>query len=115
MKIRVQSIHFTADKKLLEFIQKKVDKLDQFFDHIISGEVYLKLENVEDEANKISEVKLIVPGGTMFAKEQCKSFEEATDMAVESLRKQIVKHKDKTRAKLSEHKAILNAENESEF
>jgi putative sigma-54 modulation protein len=48
MKITVQSIHFNADQKLLEFIQKKVDKLDQFFDQIISGEVYLKLENVDD-------------------------------------------------------------------
>lgn len=108
MKITVQSIHFNADQKLLDFIQKKVDKLDQFFDQIISGEVYLKLENVEDEANKISEIKLIVPGGTMFAKEQCKSFEEATDLAIESLRKQITKHKDKTRIKLSEHKVLLN-------
>jgi len=115
MKIRVQSIHFNADKKLLEFIQKKVDKLDQFFDQIISGEVYLKLENVEDEANKISEIKLIVPGGTMFAKEQCKSFEEATDLAIESLRKQITKHKDKTRAKLSEHKALTNADELSDY
>ncbi|WP_256004204.1 MULTISPECIES: ribosome hibernation-promoting factor, HPF/YfiA family [Pedobacter] len=111
MKVTVQSIHFNADKKLLDFIQRKVDKLDQFFDQIISGEVYLKLENVEDEANKISEIKLIVPGGTMFAKEQCKSFEEATDLAIESLRKQITKHKDKTRAKLSEHKALI-VENE---
>lgn len=115
MKIRVQSIHFNADKKLLEFIQKKVDKLDQFFDQIISGEVYLKLENVEDEANKISEIKLIVPGGTLFAKEQCKSFEEATDLAIESLRKQITKHKDKTRAKLSEHKALINADEPADY
>ena len=99
MKITVQSIHFNADQKLLDFIQRKVDKLDQFFDQIISGEVYLKLENVEDEANKISEIKLNVPGQTMFAKEQCKSFEEATDLAIESLRKQITKHKDKTRIK----------------
>jgi len=115
MKITVQSIHFTADIKLLDFIQKKVDKLDQFFDQIISGEVYLKLENVEDEANKISEIKLIVPGLTMFAKEQCKSFEEATDLAIESLRKQITKHKDKTRIKLSEHKALLNADEVSDY
>lgn len=107
MKIRVQSIHFNADKKLLEFIQKKVDKLDLFFDRIISGEVYLKLENVEDEANKISEIKLMVPGITLFAKEQCKTFEEATDLAIESLKKQIAKHKDKTKSKLSEHKDIL--------
>ena len=62
MKIRVQSIHFTADYKLLDFIQKKADKLDQFFDQIISAEVYLKLENTEDEENKISEIKLVIPG-----------------------------------------------------
>jgi len=115
MKITVQSIHFNADQKLLDFIQRKVDKLDQFFDQIISGEVYLKLENVDDEANKISEIKLNVPGQTMFAKEQCKSFEEATDLAIESLRKQITKHKDKTRIKLSEHKAILNANEVSDY
>jgi putative sigma-54 modulation protein len=95
MKITVQSIRFTADQKLLDFIQKKVDKLETFFDHIISGEVYLKLEKVEDEANKISEIKLALPGIQMFAKEQCKTFEEATDLAVESLRKQIEKHKTK--------------------
>ncbi|MES2418480.1 MAG: ribosome-associated translation inhibitor RaiA [Bacteroidota bacterium] len=115
MKIRVQSIHFNADQKLLDFIQKKVDKLDQFFDQIISGEVYLKLENVEDEENKRSEIKLMVPGLTMFAKEQCKSFEEATDLAIESLKKQITKHKDKTRAKLSEHKEILNVNEVSDY
>ena len=95
MKITVQSIRFNADKKLLEFIQKKVDKLDTFFDHIINGVVYLKLENVDDEINKITEIKLMLPGHLLFAKEQCKTFEEATDLAVESLRKQIDKYKQK--------------------
>ncbi len=107
MKVTIQSIHFNADVKLLDFIQRKVDKLDQHFDQIISGEVYLKLENVEDEANKITEIKLIVPGGTMFVKQQCKTFEEATDLGVEMLIKQISRHKEKTRAKITEHKAIL--------
>ena len=114
MKIRVQSIHFNADKKLLGFIQKKLDKLDQFFDQIINGEVYLRLENVEDEENKIAEIKLIVPGMTLFAKEQRKSFEESVDLCIESLKKQITKHKQKTRTKLSEHKAILNADEVSD-
>jgi putative sigma-54 modulation protein len=95
MKITVQSIRFNADKKLLDFIQKKADKLDQFYDRIISGEVYLKLENVEDVANKVAEIKLMLPGNQLFAKEQCKTFEEATDLAVECLRKQIEKHKQK--------------------
>lgn len=104
MKIRVQSIHFTADIKLLDFIQKKADKLDQFFDQIISGEVYLKLENTEDEANKITEIKLVIPGNDLFAKEQCKTFEEATDKAIESLKRQVDKHKEKVRSGMSNHK-----------
>ncbi|MBY0244962.1 MAG: ribosome-associated translation inhibitor RaiA [Sphingobacteriaceae bacterium] len=109
MKIRVQSIHFKADEKLLTFIQEKADKLDHFFDQIISGDVYLKLENVGDEENKITEIKLSVPGATIFAKEQCKSFEEATDLAVESIRKQINKHKEKLQSHVSEYKATLNS------
>ncbi|MDB4921068.1 ribosome-associated translation inhibitor RaiA [Mucilaginibacter sp.] len=108
MKLTVQSIHFTADRKLLDFIQKKADKLDTFYDQIISGEVYLKLENVEDEANKITEIKILLPGNRIFAKEQCKSFEEATDLVIESLRKQIEKHKQKkTIADAAAKKAIL--------
>ena len=106
MKIRVQSIHFTADSKLLDFIQKKADKLDQFFDQIISGEVYLKLENTEAVENKITEIKLLIAGNDLFAKEQCKTFEEATDKAIESLRKQIDKHKDRVRSKMSNHKEM---------
>ena len=110
MKITVQSIHFTADRKLLDFIQKKADKLDTFYDQIISGEIYLKLENVEDEANKITEIKLLLPGNQIFAKEKCKTFEEATDLAVESLRKQIEKHKQKKAiADASAKQAILTA------
>lgn len=98
MKISVQSIHFDADKKLLAFIQKKADKLDQFFDKIISAEVYLKLEKAEDELNKIVEIKLGLPGNMLFAKQQCKTFEEAADLAVESLRRQVDKHKAKLQA-----------------
>ncbi|GAB2705984.1 ribosome-associated translation inhibitor RaiA [Mucilaginibacter koreensis] len=98
MKITVQSIHFDADRKLLDFIQKKADKLDLFYDKIISGEVYLKVENVEDEANKRAEIKLNLPGTQLFAKHQCKTFEECIDMALEGLRKQIAKYKQKQNA-----------------
>lgn len=107
MNIIVQSIRFDADRKLIRFIQRRVDKLDQFFDQIIDGECYLKLENVEHEANKITEFKINIPGNQLFAKGQAKTFEEATDLAVESLRRQINKHKTKTRTKASNHKELL--------
>src|ERR1700744_1370276 len=115
MKITVQSIHFTADKGLLEFIQKKADKLDTFYDKIINGEVYLKLENVEDEANKIMEIKIQLPGNQLFAKEQCKTFEEATDLAMESLRKQIAKHRKRNEIAAQQVKKAVLATDEEEF
>ncbi|MBL0339565.1 MAG: ribosome-associated translation inhibitor RaiA [Bacteroidetes bacterium] len=97
MKIKVQSIHFTADKKLLKFVEEKVDKLFQFYDSIIDSEVFLRLDKSDNSENKIAEIKINTPGKTLFAKEQCKTFEEATDIAVEALRKQITKHKEKLR------------------
>jgi putative sigma-54 modulation protein len=113
MKISVQSIHFNADKKLLAFIQKKTDKLDQFYDQIISGEVYLRLEKTEDELNKILEIKLNLPGTMLFSKQQCKSFEEAADLASESLRRQIDKYKSKLNVRISNYKTdfVMNAVN----
>jgi putative sigma-54 modulation protein len=96
MKIRVQSVHFTADQKLLDFIQKKADKTDTFYDRIISGEVILKLDkSSEDKKNKVLEVKVMIPGTVLFAKENCKSFEEAADLAFESIHKQLQKYKGK--------------------
>lgn len=108
MKVGIQSIHFNADQKLLAFIQKKLNKLDQFYDQIISGEVYLKVDNVTEDANKVVEIKLMIPGSTLFAKDECKSFEEATDLSVECLRKQIKKYKDKIKSHESNHKEIVN-------
>lgn len=97
MKIKVQSIHFTADKKLLQFVEEKVDKLFVFYDQIIDSEVFLRLDKSDTSENKIAEIKINTPGKILFAKEQCKTFEEATDTAVEALRRQITKHKEKLR------------------
>lgn len=108
MKIGIQAIHFTANQKLMTFIQKKVNKLDHFYDQIISGEVYLKLDDISAETNKTTEIKLTIPGSILFAKGECKSFEEATDLCIECLRRQITKHKDKVRLNESKHKGLVN-------
>lgn len=97
MKLKVQSIHFDADQKLLNFIHEKVNKISHLHDDIISGEVFLKLEKKNVPENKITEIKLQVPGKILFAKEQCHSFEAATDLAIESLLKQVKKQKEKAR------------------
>ncbi|MFM8917259.1 MAG: ribosome hibernation-promoting factor, HPF/YfiA family [Bacteroidota bacterium] len=95
MKVKVQSIHFDADSKLIDFVEHKVKKLTHFYDQIIDSEVFLRLDKSNNHENKIAEIKIHTPGKTLFAKEQCKTFEEATDSAVDALRKQISKHKEK--------------------
>ncbi|MES2734096.1 MAG: ribosome-associated translation inhibitor RaiA [Bacteroidota bacterium] len=96
MKLQMHSIHFDADQKLIDFIQKKTDKLETFYDRIVDGEVYLRLDKGEhSKENKVVEIKVNIPGGVLFAKELSSTFESATDLAVESLKTQIKKHKEK--------------------
>ena len=98
MKVNTQSVNFTADKKLIAFIQKRMDKLDMFYDKVIQSDVYLKVENTSDKENKIFEARVKVPGDSFIVKKQCKSFEEGTDMAVSSLERQLKRRKEKLRA-----------------
>ncbi len=95
MDIKVKAVHFDADKKLVEFVNEKVNKLDQFFDNIVSSEVHLKLGSSAENENKIAEIKILVPGKELFAKKNSKSFEEATDLCVDALKRQVQKHKEK--------------------
>lgn len=98
MRLQMQSIHFDADQKLLDFIQRKADKLETFYGRIVDGEVFLRLDKNDQKENKIIEIKVNVPGNQFFSKEQSSSFEEATDLAVEALRRQLKKYKDKQSA-----------------
>ena len=95
MNTKIHSIHFDADSKLLDFIEQKLKKLQLFYEEIISSEVFLRLENVQDMENKIVEIRLEIRGNNVFAKKQSKTFEESTDLAIESLRRQLLKAKTK--------------------
>jgi len=95
MKLQMQSVHFDADVKLTDFIQKKADKLETFYDRIIDGEVIMRLEPDDNRENKLIEIKLNIPGEQLFAEKRAGSFEAAADEAVEALRRQLKKHKEK--------------------
>ena len=95
MKVNINSVKFKTDKNLEDFIIDKVNKLSSNYNGVISSDVILRLDNAEDHNNKVAEIKLNVPGVDLFAKKQSKTFEEATDLAIEAIRKQIIKHKEK--------------------
>ena len=98
MKVNTQSVNFNADKKLIAFVQKRMDKLEQFYDKVIQSDVYLKLDNTSQKENKIFEVRVSVPGDSIVVKKQCKSFEEGADSAASSIERQLKKRKEKLRA-----------------
>lgn len=91
----MHAIHFDADSKLVDFIQEKANKLDTFYDRIIDGEVFMRLNQDASKENKIVEIKLNLPGSQIFAKEKSRSFEAAADEAIEGLRRQLKKFKEK--------------------
>lgn len=99
MKVDIQSIRFTADYRLLEFITKKVEKVNTFFDGIKSADVYLRVEKDAEKENKTVEIKLNISGNPIFAKEHANTFEAATDMVMDKLVAQVKKHKEKIVAK----------------
>ncbi len=97
MNIQIHSLKFNADKKLLDFVTQKVSKLSLVSDDIVSAEITMKLERDETRENKVTEIKIEFPGGPLFAQKQSKTFEEATDLVVAALKRQIVKQKAKLR------------------
>lgn len=99
MKINTTSIHFDADQKLIDYIQKKTVKLDQFFDRIIDAHIYLKLENSGQVRDKIVELKLMVPGDTLIATEVTKTFEASMDAAIDNMKRQLNRYKERLQAK----------------
>lgn len=100
MEVKINSLHFNADQKLVEFVNKKVSKLDTFFDGILNAEITLKVDKPEATKNKVSELKVAIPANDyLFAKKQADSFEEATDLAIEAVKKQLGKYKEKLKAK----------------
>jgi len=100
MDVNVQSVHFKADQKLIDFCEKRVNKLDSFFEGFLGAEVILRLEKDEEKENKMAEIKISAPANEMlFAKKQAKTFEEAVDLTIDALRKQIDKFKTRIKPK----------------
>lgn len=99
MNVQIQTVHFDADTKLLEHVNKKVEKLRTFHDHIIGVDIYLKLDNIAHQVkDKIAEIKVYVPKHSYFVKQSTKTFEESFDKALDSMANQLKRQKQKMSA-----------------
>ena len=92
MEIKIKSIHFDATEKLEQFITKKVEKLVKYYEEIALVEVTLKVVKPETAMNKEAGIKVVVPQrGDLFASKVAGTFEEAVDLVVDALKKQLEK------------------------
>ena len=98
MKVNTQAVNFDADRKLINFIDNRLSKLEQFFSKIISADVYLKVQKTSAPENKITEIRLFVPGDDMVVKKTCKTFEQCVDECASALERQLKKRKEKLSA-----------------
>ena len=97
MKVNLQNPNFVADQKLKNFIQKKMDKLEQYYDQVICADVFLKVQKTSDRENKIVEILLSVPGDELVVKKRARSFEAGADVCAQSLQRLLLKRKHKIR------------------
>ena len=99
MKVYVQSVNFNADKELIEFIEKKVSNLEKYYDKIVDAEVFLNVQQTSEKENKTVDVKLNISGHDIVVKKQCKTFEEGSMLAVDSLKRKLLQIKETVRVK----------------
>jgi putative sigma-54 modulation protein len=98
MNVVIHPVHFDASNQLLEFVNKKLSKLETFYDKIVEAEVFLKLETQQSVKDKVVEIKLHIPGKTLFVAKTTKTFEESADLAVQTVAEQLKKQKEKVKA-----------------
>ena len=98
MKLLIESPHFTPDIKLTDYVEKKITRLEHYYNQILEADIVLKLENSGQVRDKIAEIILRVPGDTIFVKEVDKTFEAAIDTGVDRAKRQLIKHKELQRA-----------------
>lgn len=99
MNVVIHPVHFDASAQLMDFINRKLAKLETFFDRIIETEVFLKLGTKQNIKDKTVEIKVHVPGKTLFVAKTAKTFEESADLAIHTISSQLKKKKEKLKAR----------------
>lgn len=94
MKVNLNAVNFAIRQDLVDFVQKKLDKMDTFYDRVTDADVYLKLDNNSSKENKVAEIKINVPSNQFVVTKEAKSFEEAIDMCMNPIERFLIKHKE---------------------
>lgn len=114
MNRKIQADGFVVDQKLVTFIESKTDKLTTFFDKIIDIDVKLKTDSHQKIKDKIVHILCHIPNNNLFVEAKAKTFEEATDEAVEDLKRQIKRKKEIAQDKTGASQGDISADSDWE-
>lgn len=95
MKLTIQALGLTPHQPLEDYANKKLEKLDTFYDKILLCELTLKKENTTEKEDKTAEVRLHIPGDDIVVKKTCTTFEESIDQCADVAKRLIIKKKEK--------------------
>ena len=96
MEVRIQAIHFEISERLESFITKKIDKLVRRNENVVGADANLRVIKPETAMNKEVIIKIAVPQHEdVVATKVADSFEEAVDLALEAIDRQLEKLKQK--------------------
>lgn len=82
MRIQTEVHDFEADVRLLQAVEQKISKLDNFFHRISEVKVILKSENLGFTRERVAEVKIHISNGIIFSKKRGSSFGGALSKAI---------------------------------
>ena len=96
MDVRIQAIHFDISEKLTAFINKKTERLTRRYSDTTTVEVNLRVVKPETAMNKEAVIQVTAPQQEdIVATKVADSFEEAIDLALEAIERQLEKKKGK--------------------
>lgn len=93
MEIKIKSLKFDADQKLIAYVEKKVDKLERFCDELDTVDVTLSLLSEPD--NKNVQIQTHVLGQDVIIERNAKTFEEAVTDAADAMKEKLTRVKEK--------------------
>ncbi|MFK7934404.1 MAG: ribosome-associated translation inhibitor RaiA [Saprospiraceae bacterium] len=98
MKINLEYDGIGTSPDLVEYVEKKVNKLERYFDRIVQADVILKHDSGKTTKQNSCDIRLNVPNTTLFADASAATIREAVTEAADNVERQLRRYKDKLQA-----------------
>ncbi len=93
MEINIKSLKFDADQKLIAFVEKKVARLERFYEGLTEVNVTMTLLHEPD--NKDVKLQIHIPGEELIIQRNAKTFEDAVTECADAMKEKLTRAREK--------------------